>query len=192
MANLQSLSLLDLEAYEKSNSGLQRVKELKNRPILLDISQDFRKRGIAMFLVELLNACLHAEDCEYELYDFLEESIIRLEQAEHVSEFPIRFMLEMAQVLGIEPQSDYSETQRFLNLETGMYQMAGGKNCADEEVSFGIYRLRNVEDKTSLSPSLRKRILNTLILYYQYHLMPRKEMLSVDILSEIMESWHKV
>jgi DNA repair protein RecO (recombination protein O) len=193
LAHLQPLSLLNLEAYEKAHTGIQRIKELKNQPILLNLYQDFQKRSVAMFMIELLNTCLQAEDCEYELFDFLESEILKLENESKLAEFPIRFMLRLSKELGIAPQMDFTNNAAYLDLETGSFQQIGGKNLAEKDVSEYIYKLSTGSDQlVNVDSGLRKRTLSALILYYKYHLMPHKNMVSVDILSEIMDSWHRV
>ncbi|MBR9860099.1 DNA repair protein RecO [bacterium] len=194
MGSLQPLSLLDLEAYEKSNSGIQRIKELKCRPILIDTFQDFKRRAVAMFLIELLNSCIVAEDCEHELFDFLEASILKLETDDHISNFPLQFMVDFSRMLGIDPQSNYSEDQPYLDLQTGTHTAVAHELCADRDVSRIIHVLRNADDKQHLNMSagLRKKTLDTLILYYQQHLMHVKRFNSTEILGEVMEAWHKV
>ena len=51
---LQSLSLLDMVVYYKNTGNVQRIKELKNSPVLQTIPYDIIKSSIALFLNEVL------------------------------------------------------------------------------------------------------------------------------------------
>src|SRR5437868_15396845 len=51
---LQPLHLLDLVVYYKNTGAVQRIKELKNAPLLQNIPYNVLKSGIALFLNEVL------------------------------------------------------------------------------------------------------------------------------------------
>lgn len=129
MAMLQPLSILELETYEKPNAGIQRIKELKNSPLLVQIGQDFRKRSVALFLVELLNACLLAEDGDPPLFDFLHRQVLLLETGQEVSNFSLLFMVQLAEQLGIEPQGAYSSDTPYFDLSQASFVLSFNEHC---------------------------------------------------------------
>ena len=89
---IQPLSLVQMVAYEKPNVGINRIKELKNVPLLMEIHDDIIKKSIALFLVEILNQCITEEQCEEELFDFIEKKILALESGDAPKYFPISFL----------------------------------------------------------------------------------------------------
>lgn len=194
LAMLQPLNILELEVYEKPNANLQRIKELQCKPILLNISQDFRKRAVAMFITELLNACIMEEEGDQPLFEFLEKEILLLEKGAEVSNFSLKFMMGLCRELGIEPQGRYTAETPFLDLQHACFTSDTTEDSLNENVSKVISELKfQKEDQHLLiEPGLRRDCLNGLILYYQHHLMKQKEMRSLEILTEVMKAWHTV
>jgi DNA repair protein RecO (recombination protein O) len=82
------LSLVEMDVYEKNNANINRVKELKNTPLLLNIHSDIVKKSIGMFMVEILNQSIIEEHCEEELFDFIEQRILELEKNDINPLFP--------------------------------------------------------------------------------------------------------
>ena len=194
MAMLQPLTLLMLEAYEKPNANLQRIKELKCQPLLLQIGQDFKKRGVAMYLNELLNSCLRVEDRDEDLFNFLEREIIELENGEEVSNFSLLFMIKFCKELGIDPQGEYSESQPYLDLDSACFTAQSGEHTVSQHISRIISDLKYLDHKQHLNidSKTRRETLNSLILYYQFHIMKNREMKSLSVLTEVMDAWHTV
>ncbi len=195
MASLQALNLLQIEAYDKANANLQRIKELRCEPLLMQIIGDFRKRGVAMFLVELLNACLLNEEGDPQLYDFLEQEILLLERGEEVSNFPLLFMIRFGRELGISPHGSYSEVQPFFDLETGSFTAISSENSLSKDLSHYCYELMQAEASAThlnIPLKLRRDLLNSLILYFQFHIMHDRKLKSLKVLTEVMEAWHTV
>lgn len=194
LAMLQPLNILELEVYEKPNANMQRIKELQCRPILSSISQDFRKRAVAMFITELLNACLMEEEGDAQLYEFLESEILQLEQGTEVSNFSLIFMMGLCREMGIEPQGKYSDETPYLDLQHAVFTSETTEDSLPANVSNVISEIKFNEGHKHLNieTSLRKDSLNGLILYYQHHLMRHREMKSLEILGEVMKAWHTV
>lgn len=194
LAMLQPLSLLDLEVYEKPNANLQRIKELQCKPLLLNIAQDFRRRAVALFITELLNACIMEEEGDEQLFHFLEREILQLEKGAEVSNFSLKFMMGLCKELGIEPQGKYTEKTPYLDLQQACFTSISTEDSLNENSSRIISELKFQEEGHHLliEPQLRRDCLNGLILYYQHHLMKHKEMRSLDILTEVMKAWHTV
>lgn len=185
---IQPLSLVDLDIYEKPNSTINRIKELKNNPLLMDIQDSVSKKTVAIFLLELLNQCIVEEQYEEALFDFIFNQIIFLEQAPLHPLFPLNFMLKLTHYLGVEPQGVFCGITPHLSLEEGIYVSQSGLSTVSQETSQLISQLINDEQWTSLATSavLRKDGLQQIIKYYQYHITKNKKMKSVEILSEVL------
>lgn len=194
MAMLQPMNILSLEAYEKPNANLQRIKELKCQPILFQIAQDVRKRSVAMFMTELLNACIVAEDSDDILFDFLEDEIIKLENGTEVSNTPLLFMTRLSKVLGIEPQGMYTEESPYLDLDQAIFTDIQTEHCVPRNVSMLISALKadSIDGHLKIESNTRRECLNSLILYYQLHIMRHKELKSLNVLSDVLEAWHTI
>ncbi len=185
---IQPLSLVDLDIYEKPNSSINRIKELKNNPLLMDIQDSVPKKTVALFLLELLNQCIVEEQYEEELFDFIAAQIIFLEREPLNALFPIYFMLRLTYYLGIEPQGEFSIDTPYLSLEEGIFLEQSGVSTVSKEISELISLLANNSNWSliSINSDLRREGLNQLIKYYQYHITKNKKMKSVEILSELL------
>ena len=195
MSSLQPLNILQLEAYEKSSNNLQRIKELRCEPLLINISQDFRKRGVALFIIELLNACLWEEDGDESLFSFIKSEILALEKGSEVSNFSLYFMMRYAKVLGIEPHGNYSQDNPYFNLDTGSFHSHRDEHSIPADLSSLLDELKldhENQGHLQMTAKQRRELLNSLILYFQFHIMKNREMKSLKVLTEVMEAWHTV
>lgn len=193
MASLQPFNLLELEVYEKANANLQRVKELKAQPLLVNISEDFKRRAVAMFLVEILNACLINEDGDNILFDFLEQKILELETTQSVSNFPIIFLIELSAQLGIEPYGLCNEITPYFDLQMGTFVADYNENTLDAETSLSMFLFMqdaSTGEPAKIASKWRRELLKQLTLYYQIHIMHNREIKSLDVLAEVMDAWH--
>ena len=185
---IQPLSLVNMVVYEKPNAGINRVKELKNAPLLLEIQDDILKKSIALFLVEILNQCITEEQCEEELFDFIENKVLELESGTAPKYFPITFLLELTYFLGVEPQGSYSSNTPYFSIDEGIFVAEMGLNTLPLEMSMALSNFVNTKtsDGTKLNSQLRRDLLNYLLKYYQYHITKNKKIKSVEILSELL------
>src|SRR5215510_4764503 len=81
-ANLfQPAAILDLVVYHSELKNLQRLKEFKWAHLLQYIFSDVKKNAVAVFMVELLTKCLKQPEANPELFYFVEDSFIHLDQS---------------------------------------------------------------------------------------------------------------
>lgn len=183
---IQPISLVHLDAYEKPNAGIQRIKELKNRPLLVNIQSDMLKKTVALFLIETINYSIQEEACEPELFDLLEQHILKVEEEEVAPDYPIRFLLELSTHLGFAPQGRSTVHTPYFDLANGQFVSTMGELTVSEKESEALSRFW-LEQCDTLAPSgLRKACLQLLLKYYQIHLHKNSGIRSVDILSELL------
>jgi DNA repair protein RecO (recombination protein O) len=185
---IQPLSLVQLDVYEKPNASINRIKELKNIPILHNIHADMLKKTIALFLIEILNYSLEEELCELELFDFVEGEILNLENEEVIATFPIEFLLSFSHFLGFQPQGRFSDSTPYFNLHEGIFVPLQDERCTDLNISKAISGLlsQSNEPKGMLPAKTRRECLNAVLMYYQTHIARSKQIKSVDILTELL------
>jgi DNA repair protein RecO (recombination protein O) len=184
---IQPLSIVEIDVYQKTNSSINTIKDLRNSPILFEIQDDIVKKTVAMFMTEIINLCLTEEVGDKELFDFLENQIIDLEQKELSVLFPCIFMLKLCNYLGVFPQGRFTKETPFFSYEEGIFTNKSDIYTASEESSQLISHLihgGNVNFKPSTTA--RKIVLNSIIKYYQFHVIRNKKVKSIDILSEIL------
>lgn len=180
IALFQPLSLIDLVVYHNESKNISRVSEISSYHPLHNLRQDPIKASISFFITELLNKCLKEEEGNYPFYDFIQNSIIHLnEQVEEVPNFHLIFLIKLSLFLGFKP---YSATDFVEHISNGSYY--NGK-----EISSVLDRLLNASyDSTiKITGEARNILLKDLIEYYQNHIEISK-FNSIEILQELLHS----
>ena len=87
------LTLLDVVANSSTKSSLIRPKEISISHSLQHIHADIQKATISIFLNEILLKSIKEEEANPDLFAFVYQSILVLEQTENVAMFHIEFLL---------------------------------------------------------------------------------------------------
>lgn len=191
-AHLLPLSLVELVVYYKQNGGLQRIKELKCVPLLMQLRSHPVKSAIAVFMNELLGQVLRQEESEEELFRFLQASVKWLElEEEQLALFPHFFMVHLSKYLGIFPQGQFGDQNPVFDLEVGAFvpESRRGSNIMTENTAALLYRL--IETKASNLHSLnagketRNQLLDDLIRFYSVHHLLKGSLFTPSVLHEI-------
>src|SRR6195952_178207 len=117
---LQPLHLLDVVAYHKNNTSIQRIAELKNSPVLLSVPYDVIKSCIAIFLNEVLYKAVKQQGSDESLFGFVFSSIEWLDhQAEGLANFHLLFLIQLNRYLGFYPDTAFAATADFFDIKNG-------------------------------------------------------------------------
>jgi DNA repair protein RecO (recombination protein O) len=119
----QPAAILDLVIYHQDVKNLQRLKEYGWNHLYQNIFSDVVTHSIALFMIELLQKCLKQPEPNPELYYFMEEALIRLDQAELKiqANYPLFFALHLAGFFGLRIDDNYSEKRNYLDLREGYF-----------------------------------------------------------------------
>ncbi|MEJ6751147.1 MAG: DNA repair protein RecO [Bacteroidia bacterium] len=183
-----ALSLVELDIYEKANASINRIKELRNSQLLVNIHSDIVKTSIALFLSEILNHCITFDQGDEYLFDFLQREILILENEETNSLYPIFFLVNLSKHLGVQPLGVYSRDTPYLSLDEGIFVSQHGLHTTSTQVAEVVSHIleRPTEKNISVNAELRKSTLNEILKYYQYHITKNRKIKSVEILSELL------
>jgi DNA repair protein RecO (recombination protein O) len=188
----QPLSILDLVIYYKESRGLQVLKEFSVSYSPADIHTNIRKSCIAIFLGEVLTSVLREESPQPDLFDFLNDSIIYLDECRtSFTNFHLAFLSALSSFLGFEPGKREDKDHAFFDMLNGTFVTLPPVhgNWADTETSETLARIFSTSwdeiDNINLSGSKRNEILETLLRYYSLHLPGLKKINSLDILKEV-------
>lgn len=176
----QPLTLLDLVVYDKDKSSLHRISEVKLGHAFQRIPFHFYRSGVAMFVAEVLGKSIYENYANENLYDFLEEAIIYLDQEDvNIQLYPISFLLETSKFLGFG-SSDSSE------LFEQLFGLVHDDNFAQEEKKYLDELMVNSFGSQLKIPSLyRRKILDDLLKFYQLHIDGFAELKSVKVLRSL-------
>ncbi len=171
MALLQPLTLLDLVAYHRENTEIQRLAEMRCLHPYTTIPYDIRKSTMAIFLSEVLYKCVREEGPSEDLFSFLEQAMLVFDHMEdHFQNFHLQFLIRLSRFLGFG--MDSSEAF-YLGLSDA--EAAAIRQLLDEP--FG--------SELVLGRSLRQSLLELTIDFYRQHVEGLGEIRSYDVLKEI-------
>lgn len=191
--NLQLLSLLDMEVYNRTSKEMQHAKELKSAYIFQSLPYDIRKSSIALFMNELLYFSVREEEANQSLFHYLYNSIQLLDlQQENFASFHLHFAVQLSKYLGFGPADK--------NFKSGMYfDLADGIFYSDNRT--GLYRLNAEESlvlfqlssmpfeqfqQLPLTKATRKTMLEHILSYFSLHLPNFKPLRSHEVLEVVL------
>lgn len=174
IALYQPLTLLNLVVYHRERANLERIKEIQCYYPYQQLTVDVKKSTIGMFIVELLNKTVKEESHVQDLFDFLSDSLIAIDQlSDRVENAHLIFMIKLSRHLGFGPQ--------FAN------EIVGG-SVTDEETEKALAALliADFDDVVPMTNVQRRSILDLLLRFYADHLETFGEMRSIAVLKEIL------
>jgi len=181
MAFYQPLTLLDLVVYDKANSNLNRISEVRLLRANQLISFDFSRTGIALFVTEVITKSIFENYQNEQLFDFLDDCIAELDHPNvKLDQYPLVFLLENAVFLGFAPDQavgylDESRSQPFSPSEL-IAAKAYLESLMNE--SFRCDRKVNL--------ALRRKLLDHLLDFYNQHLENPGVWKSMSILRQVL------
>ena len=101
------LNIIEAEVVQSTKSSLYTARGLSSACPLMGIRSSILKNSMTMFISEVLYRAVKEGYAEQGLYDWCRKSIVMLDAMEaDFSNFHIRFLLELAVVLGFSPQAE--------------------------------------------------------------------------------------
>lgn len=180
------LNIQEITYYHRNDSDLGKLTHAESTLAVQHIPFDPIRSSIAFFLAEVLQKCLTHTEKDENLFLFLQQKIIELDNSTQLSMFPIQFLLDFTVYLGIEPQIVETENVYF-NLEEGVFahNVQRDRFCSENCSAAILSLLRGNEQK--LSHALRKEILDVLLIYYRLHLEHFGIVKSKEIVEMVLE-----
>ena len=123
-ANLfQPAAILEMVVYHNDLKNLQRIREFRWGHLYGHIFFDVLKNAVALFMVELLQKCLKQPEPNPDLFYFIEDAFIHLDQAPQavVANYSLFFALHLAGFLGFRIGDIHSEKGSILDLQEGQF-----------------------------------------------------------------------
>lgn len=184
----QALNILELEVVVKEKSSLHRIKEVKVLPPLFNISTNFLKSTLALFLKELIYKSIKEEEANDQLFLFLESAILFLETTEKsIANFHISFLLELTKYLGFYPDE---KEGKYFNLEDGVFQDFPSSLTLDSKDSEMIkqFLATNWMDSYSINikGNQRQNLLLSILNFYKIHIEGFGIVKSLDVLQTVL------
>lgn len=189
-ALLQALSLVELQMQIKENRGLQQIKELRIDFPYQGIPFSMGKTAQSLFLSEVLLKTIKEEERNDELFDFLRNTLLFLDQTPNeIPDFHLKFLLEFSRFLGFYPQSNFSAENRYFQYTDGAFHHSLGPTCLDLSCSEAIYELLSANfgqlHSLKFSRTLRRKVSRGLLDFFRWHLPAISNLQTPDVLEEV-------
>jgi DNA repair protein RecO (recombination protein O) len=191
LSKFQHLSLLDMVVYQNDKKNLQNIKEVKSAFVFNSIPFDIVKSSMVLFLNEMLLKSIKEEESNPELFGFLFDSILGLDQLKKPpNNFHLLFALQLTKHLGFFPQSD-DENAEVFDLQEGRFvqrqpfhpDFIEGHNCRLFKNSLSVMpcdcNLIQVSNKD------RMQLLATIVHYFKLHVPGFGTLKSIEVLHAI-------
>jgi len=189
---VQVMSLVELVAYSRDDRALQHIREIRPAWVYQSIPFDLKKGTIGLFMVEMARKSIREVEENRPLFDFLFESFRYLDQtAGPVSNFHLRFLCELAVLLGFQPDGNATPQTPFFDLQEGMFVGALPQHPYYLTENHSLLLDRLLHTAPDALPSIgftrqdRKTMLRHLMDYYRLHIENFPEIHSYQVLETV-------
>ena len=173
MSDFQALGILDVISYESPKSSLSYIREWEQVAPLAQIRSNIYKSTIAMFMAEVLYRSFRTEDSDPELFEWLCQTIMRLEGAQgSAANFHLWFMASYCARMGFEPSEGFEPKAIFEPQELELLEKIM-KSPLEETLTL------------PLNSQKRQAFSRKMLQYLGYHLGCEISARSLDVLHEI-------
>lgn len=183
---LQPLSLVEAVYYYKTTRQIQRLKELRCRPVLQLAHTNPVRSSMALFCAEVALKVLKTEEPDDALFNTLSSKVQQLDAEDcDVPYYPLRFLLDLSVPLGFPPAMGPGT---YFYLAEGVFSNitpVHGSQTLNEMRSSHLKSL--LEGKPGLKSIERSQLLDDLLTYYAYHVQGFGEMKSLPIIKSILK-----
>lgn len=149
-----------------------------------DAYTDIKAGTVIFFIADFLNQVLKLENKNPKIFFSIERFITELEQQNY--QCHLLFLLVILKVQGVAPLIGEGN---FLDPETGTFSTVQAHQLFREEISMVWKSILAAESLYSIKihVSLRKDFLDSLLIYYHYHITDFKTPASLEVIQQIFE-----
>lgn len=185
----QPLTQLDLVAAHKNKGNLEFIREAKVSSPYKTLHTDIVKSGVVLFLAEILKSCIREEEQNPELYNFIQNSLLWLDENESIANFHIYFLLQLSNYLGFYPNTSQMNLPYFHVLE-GKFQSENTDRYCVEGATLENFKIFLATDLKALqgiklSKTSRGALLELVLAYYALHVQGFKKPNSLSVLNQL-------
>ncbi|MEQ9297687.1 MAG: DNA repair protein RecO [Cyclobacteriaceae bacterium] len=172
----QPLTLLDLVAYHRKETDINRLSEFKIGDTYTTIPFDVRKMSMAIFLSEFMTRVLKEEEEQAEQFDFLYNSLLVLDELDSGYEnFHLQLIIKLSRYLG----HGLSSAREL----TAQADTQSSNNKIDAFVDNLIHS--NYNEHLDATGAIRSETLELLMGYFENQYDHWSEMKSLKVLGQI-------
>ncbi|MEY8761787.1 DNA repair protein RecO [Chryseobacterium tongliaoense] len=182
-ALLLPLSQLSFSIHPGKGNGIQSVSRfelVKNN----DIYTDVKMNTVIFFVSDFLNQILRNEDKNIAVFFGIDEFIEELSLENYQSH--LVFLIKILKIQGVAPLVNAG---KYLDPETGIFTTGLTHQLFSEEISSIWKNILSSENpyQIRIHSSKRKDFLDSLLVYYHYHITDFKIPNSLEVIQQIFE-----
>ena len=171
MTLMLPLTILEAEIVETSKSTLYTARNLSAKYPLSGIRNSIAKNSMTLFMSEVLYRTIKEGANEQGLFEWCEKNILLLDAMQSdFSNFHIRFLLELAVVLGFSPESQ--DLMPFVREHYPLVERFMKESMADAML-------------IPLNGAIRNEIAEEILRYIEYHSESTVNVASLKVLREL-------
>jgi DNA repair protein RecO (recombination protein O) len=193
-ALLMPLSIINIVAEHYNNRDIHRLTETRLECNLTQVFLNPSKNAIALFISEILYRVLQEREANRNLFNYLYDSINRLEIIEEgIGNFHLTFLFKLSSYLGIHPNGDSYKSGCFFDLQNGVFtdNVPYHNNYLNRQDSVVFARLlkMNYDNMSVFTFSRQEKadILHHIISFYKLHLAEFPEIKSLAIMQSLFD-----
>ncbi|MDR2840074.1 MAG: DNA repair protein RecO [Paludibacter sp.] len=190
-ALLQPLQPVIIDVFHTPKNDVHSIKDISIDYFCENFALNPVKNAVALFVAELLFRTLQTQENDQNLFNFLRQSIIILNECESgEGNFHLVFMLHLTRFLGFEPDIRNSEFACF-DLMNGHFvnRQPDHQHFLPSELKSPFLQVYNADfsqlQQVKISRKERNALLDSLIEYYKLHFADFKGLKSLDVLREL-------
>ncbi len=187
------LSVIQLVANHKEGEGLRIIRDASCFHHLNGIATDMSKTAVSIYISELLTRSFSAQMADPNLFTFIEDSILDLNNTEDsVAGFPLAFTIGLTQFMGFDPHNNFDTRNTY-------FDMVGGDFCSQppehayyfpsplsNSLSEAITAISSGVMNIKADHAVRNELLAKMLMYYRIHIPTFGEIKSVQVLSDVL------
>ncbi|MCB0655027.1 MAG: DNA repair protein RecO [Saprospiraceae bacterium] len=176
-ALVQVMSLVELVAYDKRTTALGKIKEMKSAWPYRHLPFSVAKSAIGQFLLEVTRHALQESEAHPELFEFVYETLVYLDETEHqLALYPVLYLLELGRLIGFQIQPAPHPGNWYFDLQEGQFSASAPyhRYYLEPALSGTLDQVMQVSlfagHQLAIPKAARKELLEHLLLFYQLHL----------------------
>jgi DNA repair protein RecO (recombination protein O) len=139
-------------------------------------------------MAEVLNKCTHSDEPDDATFIFMTSKAQELNEIADCSMFPIRFLIDLSEHLGIQPYVEGADAS-FFNLDEGVVE---NRHRREQRVAKGgvvtdLIKLLEGEEP-EMSKLMREEALTMMLEYYRIHIPNFGKVSSHEIVQEVLSA----
>lgn len=182
-AFLLPLNKLNFSVNSGKSNGIQTVSKLEIVEAN-DVYTDIKANTVIFFIADLLNQILRNENKNPNLFHIIDEFIFELGRQNYCCH-----LILLVKILKIQGVAPLLAEGNYLDPETGTFSNIGAHHLFDNENSLLWKLILSSPDpyKIKIPQVMRKSFLDSLLVYYHYHITDFKTPNSLEVIQQIFE-----